>query len=119
MKLTAFQELGMLICLIDGCVSIHDLHSYSQLYFIEKSKGAVDFTAKLNTDKDGKLELHLCIAIKKRLLLLNIKDKRVNDICPNRELTFPEAMRRVHWVGEKSIVVATRVEYHLFSDVRK
>eukprot|EP00794_Sanderia_malayensis_P017256 gene17256-18981_t len=109
------QELGLLISLADGLVSVHDLKSFKSQHHVYRAKGASFFAVSLkmrqeHTDASPILQLRLCIVVKKKLVLLYWVNGKFEELYP--ELGMAESPKTVGWCGDY-ICIGGKRDYFL------
>ncbi|KAJ3101038.1 hypothetical protein HDU97_001681 [Phlyctochytrium planicorne] len=97
------------LCLTDGQVDSYDMQSLSMNISIPKSKGATLFSLF-----EGGAETHLCIVVKRKLLLFRYGS---NTWMEYGELTLPDRARTIKWLDDSKIAFAIPKGYYFVNTV--
>lgn len=113
-QLSILKIANILISLSNYIVSIHDLHSYTLLEQLPKTKNATTFAVTSNIVKDADTGIpeiisRLAVAVKRRLLLWSWHE---SELAPDIvEITLPTAIRTLCWASESKIICGMNSGY--------
>lgn len=114
-QIRVVPELKLIITLSDGLIHINDYDNLSVVHqIIQKAKGASCFATNLQTKRTltGEVQhvLRMCVAVKKRLILLYWKNKNFHEM--STELNLKDQPRTISWCAE-SLFIGYKSEYDL------
>lgn len=119
-QLCVIPELGLLISLSEGTVSVHNLSLEPNTPPIDcpalaKCKGcslfAVNVQEKRTLTGEVKITLMLCAAVRRKLELFYWKN---NTFCEHPQgLCVPDTPRSIVWCGDESLLVGFKSEYNM------
>ncbi|KAF2428713.1 hypothetical protein EJ08DRAFT_662312 [Tothia fuscella] len=107
-QLAIIKEANMLVSLSDGCVSIHNLQTFTLQERLERTKGAAAFAVTSNIVKDASTGIpsivsRLAVAVKRRIILWSWQDMELDENVP--ELSMIASVKSLSWATATKIVV--------------
>ncbi|KAI7903046.1 CNH domain-containing protein [Cokeromyces recurvatus] len=114
-QLDIIKEIDVLVSLSDGLVSLHDLRTFELRMALGKTKGANLFAIQTMVEMTPEeqipvLTTRLAVAVRKKLLVFVWKD---TEFYETKELTIPDRIKAMTWVGLTKICLGFSAEYAL------
>jgi tetratricopeptide (TPR) repeat protein len=106
--LAIIKEVGILVSLSDGYVSIHELQTYALQERLERTKGATSFAITSNIVKDPTSGIpdivsRLAVAVKRRILIWSWQAMELSQDVT--EITMSAAVKSLSWATGTRMVV--------------
>ncbi|KAI8067557.1 CNH domain-containing protein [Gongronella butleri] len=113
-QMDIIKEIGSLVSLSDGLVSLHDMRTFELQMPLGKTKGANLFTVQtmveMTDDQIPQLVTRLAVAVRKKLLVFVWKD---TEFFETKEWPIPDRVKAMAWVGNVKICLGFSSEYAL------
>lgn len=107
-QLAFIKEVGILVSLSDGYVSIHEMQTYALQERLERTKGAVTFAITSNIVEDPTTGIkdivsRLAVAVKRRIMIWSWQ---ALELSPDvQEITMSAAIKSLNWATGTKMVV--------------
>ncbi|OLL23333.1 Vam6/Vps39-like protein, partial [Neolecta irregularis DAH-3] len=113
-QLAAIKEAAILLTLSDNLVSVHDLHDFSLLHILPRTKGASLFatTTNVQRDPDGipMLVSRLAVIVKRKVLLYAWNDTEFSE---GPEFSLPERPKTLAFMASTKLIFGLSTDYSI------
>ncbi|KAG0343692.1 Vam6/Vps39-like protein [Podila humilis] len=113
-QLDVIKEVGVLVSLSDGLVSLHDLDSFALRTQLKATRGANLFSVFSRIEiQDGfipQVITRLAVAVRRKMIVFTWQD---SEFMETKEFSIPEKVKTVEWIGTQKLCMGFDNEYAL------
>jgi len=107
-QMAIIKEANILISLSDGCISFHDMQSYTLSERLDNTKGCSLFAVTSNIVKDANtgipsIESRLAVAVKRKMILYTWQDMEI--LGSSSEIVLSASIKSMTWMTGTKMVV--------------